>query len=161
MNSDILSARDFAVEWHGDRPYGEEKYVVHLDRVAAILRKLGAPEWHIIAAYLHDVLEDTYCPIELIEQRFGYDVRRWVFAVTGEGKNRKERRQSILAKLAIEPDAALLKLCDRLANVEYSVEKGDVKKLAMYRKELPLYDALFEAVSPELNAKLRRLLTNP
>lgn len=158
MTQDIQAARRFAIEWHGDQKYGEQPYVVHLDQVAAFLIALGALPWQICAAYLHDILEDTDCPPELMEQTFGSKVLQWVRAVTGVGANRKERQQSIVKQLQDDTSgAALLKLADRFVNVRTSVEQGNTGKLKMYRKDVPLYAALFEAVSPELNGRLNRL----
>jgi len=57
-----LSARDFAIQAHGDQKYGTKPYVYHLDQVAAICCTIKFhydSETLRTAAFLHDVLEDT------------------------------------------------------------------------------------------------------
>jgi (p)ppGpp synthase/HD superfamily hydrolase len=159
MEPEVRIARQFALEWHGNKMWGDLPYIEHLDRVAALLRSLGAEIWQIVAAYLHDILEDTDCLEALIGQLFGTKPLSWVKAVTGNGSNRKEKQADIIRKLqADETGATLLKLCDRLVNVRKCVEEGNEKLLKMYRKDVPLYAELFAKASPALNEELNRLL---
>jgi len=157
----VPRARAFAIVMHGEQLYDGMPYVVHLDRVADIVRAAGGCPWLIAAAYLHDVLEDTQCTMERLAMLFGVRVASLVYAVTGIGANRKERQQSILLHLAYTAAARLLKLADRVANVEYSVAKGSTQKLAMYRKEAPLYREVFASIGHPLSAYLEGLLLAP
>lgn len=154
----VEQARSLAVYWHADQRYGDLPYIVHLDAVAQCLAELGAPAWQIAAAYLHDLLEDTACPEEVIESTFGAEVLRWVRAVSGRGANRKEKLAHILRMLANCPEAALLKLADRYANVSAAILNGETGLLQMYRKEQPHYAKLFAQANAGLAAKLERLL---
>lgn len=53
-----------------------------------------------------------------------------VYCVTDElGRNRKEKKEKTLPKTASNPDAIILKLADRIANIEHG------GKVDMYRKE--------------------------
>lgn len=54
---DVLRARTFAIEAHGEQRYGDQPYSVHLDAVAGLLEPYGADAQMI--GYLHDVVEDT------------------------------------------------------------------------------------------------------
>jgi len=157
----IPRARAFAIVMHADQLYDGFPYVVHLDRVAEIVRAAGGCPWTIAAAYLHDVLEDTKCTMERLAMLFGIRVAGLVYAVTGRGANRTERQQSILMHLAYMPSARLLKLADRVANVEYSVAKGNAQKLSMYRKEAPLYRDVFASIGHPLAMYLEALLLAP
>ncbi len=56
-----------------------------------------------------------------------------VWAVTAEGDLRAEKMAAIYRKIAAEPDAALVKLADRLANVE-AAPPGS-KHRERYRRE--------------------------
>jgi (p)ppGpp synthase/HD superfamily hydrolase len=162
MHDEVKAARQFALEWHGGQMWDDLPYIEHLDRVAALLTSLGAETWQIVAAYLHDILEDTACPESLIEQKFGTKVLAWVKAVSGNGANRKEKQADIVRKLQADTTGAtLLKLGDRLVNVRKCVEDQDEKLLKMYRKDVPLYAELFAKASPVLNAELNRLLAVP
>lgn len=156
-------AAGFAAGKHAAQRYGEAPYVTHL---AAVRSALGdalesAPETArealVIAAWLHDVVEDTDVAASEIEARFGADVGRLVWAVTGEGTSRNERTSSAYAKIRATPDAAFLKLADRIANVEASADRPD--KRAMYRAEHAAFaEALRSLGSPALWARLERAL---
>jgi (p)ppGpp synthase/HD superfamily hydrolase len=162
MRHDIQAARQFALKWHGDQMYGGRPYIYHLDAVAAIMTSQGALPWQICAAYLHDVLEDTACPASLVFEKFGALVLAWVQAVTGTGASRKERQLDIVRKLRADTTGAVaLKLADRLANVRQCVADDAPKLMAMYRKDLPVYDDLFSSASPAINAELHLLLALP
>jgi hypothetical protein len=99
------------------------------------------------AAWLHDIVEDTYETIENVRYIFGDKVAALVEAVTDEpGKNRKERAEKTLPKIRAHGiEAVALKLCDRIANIEACIEGvGNVKLLKMYRKEYPAFrEALY------------------
>jgi (p)ppGpp synthase/HD superfamily hydrolase len=110
-------AVDFAVRWHGDqtRPAGEP-YVEHLLEVVTVLNDgLGVTSADILlAAVLHDVVEDTDCSLDEVRQRFGSRVAELVDWVTKSGD-----RAAYLARLEHAPaDALLVKLADRLSNVQ-------------------------------------------
>lgn len=138
--SSVERARKFAVAAHGGQTYGEGvPYVTHLDAVHETAERLGAPEHVKTAAHLHDVLEDTAVTKTELEAEFGPEVAKLVDAVSnGTEPNRKERHATTYPKImAAGPDARLLKLCDRIANVKASKGPGKFAagKLAMYRKE--------------------------
>jgi hypothetical protein len=158
---DIQKAREFALVWHAGQMWGALPYIEHLDEVAELLASRGAEVWQIVAAYLHDIIEDPKCPELEILSRFGCLVLHWVLMVTGVGTNRKEKQLDIVNKLRKDTTrAALLKLVDRVVNVRKCVREGNLKLLKMYRKDAELYGELFAAVDPELAAELNRLLEN-
>lgn len=157
----IPRARAFALAMHGDQLYGTRPYIEHLDRVAELARENGGCAWLIAAAYLHDILEDTKCTLERLAMLFGVRIAGWVYAVTGTGATRAERQQSIVMRLQYTPGARLLKLCDRVANVEQCIATGNAKLLAMYRKEAPLYRDLFASLAHPLALHLEALLLAP
>jgi (p)ppGpp synthase/HD superfamily hydrolase len=140
----IKAAQAYASVKHKDQQYGEnEPYVKHLAHVAEVLRrfKFDAEDLQV-AAWLHDTVEDTDATITQIEMMFGRNVADIVGRVTNEpGKNRKERHAKTYPKIQASLDATTLKLADRIANVESSVESDD-KKLQMYRKEHKAFKSL-------------------
>jgi myo-inositol-1(or 4)-monophosphatase len=89
-------------------------YVTHLMAVALILLDYTEDETTIIAALLHDTLEDTDYTFEELAEDFGYEVAELVQAVTepahvGETKlDWKERKKAYAKQLKKGPDAALL-----------------------------------------------------
>ena len=150
-------AREFACLAHGDQTYGGQLYWVHLAAVRNVLVDFGFAGSILIAAWLHDTLEDTKTSLDDLSKVFGPDVLAYVWAVTGVGKNRKERNQHVYKKLHANVLAVPLKLADRIANVEAS--KNDPRKLAMYRSEHPGFrEALGEFGPPAMWERLENAL---
>jgi (p)ppGpp synthase/HD superfamily hydrolase len=129
----INRAKTIAIAAHSGQSYGPFPYSIHLAAVEEVISRFGFG--HLVslraAAWLHDVLEDTDLNIETLRMEFGTRVAEAVFAVTdGEGDNRKERKAKVYAKIRQNGDDALIiKLADRIANVEAG------GKVDMYRKE--------------------------
>lgn len=130
MLSDIL---------HSNQKYDEFDYNKHLDDVVNVLKKFNIDdEAIIVACYLHDTVEDTQMKISKVREYFGDEVADIVFAVTNElGENRKERNLKTYQKLIRIPKAIKLKLGDRIANTEHSLNKGNMRFFEMYRNEYP------------------------
>src|SRR5574344_1364892 len=77
----------FAKKLHdGQYRVSEEPYIIHPVEVCKILIDLKADTNTLIAALLHDILEDTDTKPEEIEERFGNDVLTLVQGVTKLGK---------------------------------------------------------------------------
>ena len=112
-------ARTFAVIAHGDQIYGEDQpYERHLEAVVAVIRGWTDDAELISAAWLHDTLEDTSTAFAELSDKFSPRVADLVWAVTAEGDVRAEKMAAIYRKIEACPDAALVKLADRVANVE-------------------------------------------
>lgn len=151
-------ARDYAMQMHGGQLYGERPYVFHLDAVAQLTFEYGLSPKFTIAAYIHDVLEDTSAtPLELTVL-FGREVSDMVYAVTGEGDSREAQRTSTVQKLKLRPGFAALKLMDRIANVEQSKKDGDSSRMRLYREEMKYYHALFSKAEPAAYQRLCKAL---
>jgi len=119
-------ALTFAKEKHGNqkRKVSGAPYIEHPIRVAEILIEQGAKEEQVIAALLHDVIEDTPCTREEIEKEFGERVLELVDLCTDEEyedpttrENWEERKAQVVEKVkTINIDAVLIKTADKLAN---------------------------------------------
>lgn len=139
----IEQAKAFAIDAHGIQKYaGDKPYSYHLGQVVGVLQRFGVDDEILLAAaWLHDTVEDTDTTAIEIDRSFGMLVGDLVWAVTNEpGKNRKERHQKTYVKITtIGPQAVLLKLADRIANLEQCAAEqrltGQSKLLDMYRKE--------------------------
>ncbi len=138
-------ARNLAIERHNGQTISDGKpYIVHLEKVVSNVKKFGYgnDENLVIAAYLHDIVEDTETTIEEITALFGQDVASLVHGVTDEpGKNRKERKQNTYPKIKGNERITALKLCDRIANVEYNSGEDKERYLAMYQKEQSSFES--------------------
>ena len=79
----IQDAYGFAGECHdGQMRISGDPYIVHPLAAATILADLHLDPDTIIAALLHDVVEDCGVTVEALDQRFGPDVARLVDGVT-------------------------------------------------------------------------------
>ena len=137
----VSRAQKFAIKAHGDQKYGNEfPYKLHLLLVVKTLKEFGfADNHHILAAgWLHDTLEDTQATYEEIDTFFGGVVANTVAAVTEpKGGNRKWRHEQTYPRTAQNTSAIIVKLADRIANVEIGGEK-----IGMYRKEHPYFKSV-------------------
>ncbi|MBR2300897.1 MAG: HD domain-containing protein [Bacteroidaceae bacterium] len=121
----IHDAYLFAKDAHKDqRRKSGEPYIMHPLAVARIVaNELGLGANPIIAAFLHDVVEDTEYTIEDIKERYGDDVAFLVNVVTKKKKKQYESSKQIdnykqmLASLHYDIRALLIKLADRLHNM--------------------------------------------
>ncbi len=116
----------FASRLHdGQYRISEEPYIIHPIEVAKILAELRLDTNTIIAALLHDILEDTDTEPKEIESQFGSDVLKLVNGVTKLGKYQfksKEERQAenfrrMFIAMAEDVRIIFLKLADRLHNM--------------------------------------------
>lgn len=124
-------ARLVAVKAHGNKDYdGVYPYSKHLDDVVDILKRYGYSGKYIVAGLLHDTLEDTDLSYNKLKLHFGVDVAEMVYCVTDElGRTRAEKKRKTLPKIASNTDAIIIKLADRIANIEHG------GKISMYKKE--------------------------
>jgi (p)ppGpp synthase/HD superfamily hydrolase len=88
------------------------------------------------AAWGHDLIEDCRVSYNDVKHVLGQEAADIVYAVTNEkGKNRNERaNEKYYEGIRNTPGAVFVKLCDRIANVQYSKMTGS-RMFEMYRKE--------------------------
>ena len=124
-------ARMAAVKAHANIPYDDIfPYEKHLEDVIDVLKRFGFSGKYIVAGWLHDILEDTGISFNDIKKRFGIEVAEIVYCVTDElGRTRDEKKIKTLPKTAGNSDAIIVKLADRIANIEHG------GKVDMYAKE--------------------------
>lgn len=154
----IEKARQYAISCHSEtnHKYDGYPYEVHLQMVAdaagryAYLIPEKDQEDFIAAAWVHDVIEDCRQTYNDVLMATNKQVAELAYALTNEkGRNRKERaNEKYYAGIRACPYATLLKVCDRIANTEYSINTAS-RMAGMYAKELPdfvidLGDAKYE-----------------
>ena len=122
----IEQAYLFAKRLHeGQYRISEEPYIIHPVDVAKILVDLKVDTHTLMAAFLHDILEDTDTKPEEIKELFGEDVLTLVQGVTKLGKlqfKSKEERQAenfrrLFIAMAYDIRIIFLNLADRLHNM--------------------------------------------
>lgn len=114
-------------------------YIVHPVEVAGIVAEVaGATVDMIVAALLHDVVEDTGVKITTIERMFGDTVAKLVLELTDyfthenfPDKNRAERKRLEVLRMSImSNEAKTIKLADGLSNTpSIAVNKPDFMKV--------------------------------
>lgn len=118
---------------HGQLRASGEPYVFHVISVAEILLSLNLDTPSLVAALLHDVVEDTPVTLQDLEQHFGKEVATLVDSVTkmkafsvlkaGSGENVKkeglkaENLRKLLLAMAKDVRVVMIKLADRLHNM--------------------------------------------
>jgi guanosine-3',5'-bis(diphosphate) 3'-pyrophosphohydrolase len=120
----LLQALHFSAEKHrGQRRKGRgaSPYINHPIEVATVLATIGGVSDvpTLMAAVLHDTLEDTQTtPLEL-EERFGAEVRRVVEEVSDDKRLPKHVRKQLQIEHAPHASARakLVKLADKICNV--------------------------------------------
>ncbi len=120
----LLAAMDFAAEKHRAqrrKGAGDVPYINHPVRVARLLAEVGGvdDEEVLMAAVLHDTLEDTATTRTELEAAFGPAVRRLVEEVTDDKSLPKgeRKRLQIVHAAELSAGAAAIKLADKIANV--------------------------------------------
>ena len=120
----ILAAARFAAEKHArqKRKGAEgEPYIGHLLEVADLVAAAShdVDTELIVAALLHDTVEDTATTIEEVRERFGDDVAGLVAEVTDDKSLPKAMRKALQVKNAPHKSAraAMIKLADKTSNL--------------------------------------------
>lgn len=120
----VLKAADAAARWHvHQRRKGaaKEPYINHLLEVATLVAEATAGEDPnlVVAALLHDAIEDCEVPHTLIAEAFGTDVADLVAEVTDDKSLEKsERKERQIDNTHKKTDRAkLLKLADKISNL--------------------------------------------
>lgn len=119
----VMKAADLAARWHaGQRRKGAagEPYIGHLLEVAALVAEADEHNTDlIVAALLHDAIEDQPISRETIADQFGERVAKLVEEATDD----KSLPQAVRKQLQIETaaaksrDAKLIKLADKISNL--------------------------------------------
>ena len=142
----IEEAFRFAEKAHaGQKRKSGEDYIFHPLEVAMYLTEYHADEDTIIAALLHDTVEDTKYTLEDIEKRFGKDVVQLTDGVTKFAQGDFVGVESVDLKLeslrkwfeVMQQDirVAIIKLVDRLHNMETLEGHQDEEKKRLIAKE--------------------------
>jgi guanosine-3',5'-bis(diphosphate) 3'-pyrophosphohydrolase len=120
----LQQAYDVAEEKHRhQRRKSGDPYITHPLAVATILAELGMDTTTLVAALLHDTVEDTDYTVELLRADFGDEVAHLVDGVTkldkvklGTAAEAETIRKMIIA-MASDPRVLVIKLADRLHNM--------------------------------------------
>jgi guanosine-3',5'-bis(diphosphate) 3'-pyrophosphohydrolase len=164
-----------------------EPYITHPVAAATILAEQGVDVETLVAAILHDTIEDTPLTREDIAEPFGATVAELVEGVTKLDKLQFRDRQEAAAEsfrkmmlaMALDLRVILIKLADRLHNMRTLGSQGTEARMRIARETLEIYapiaqrlgmnlikselqDLGFRALHPWRHAVLsRRIRTQP
>lgn len=116
--------------WHGEqkRKYTNDPYIVHPVEVMQFLQLFTKDEAVLIAAVLHDVVEDTPATVEEVRAIFGDDVASLVFGMSEPevpaGTNRGQRKE--IYRLHLK------KQCWRTKMIKFGDIYSNTKDIAMH-----------------------------
>ena len=147
----IKQAVDFVIKKHeGQLRKSGEPYYIHPIEAAKTLADLKLDKTSIIAALLHDVVEDTETTLDEIEEKFGKTVAKIVDGVTKIGKynfQSKEEAEAenfrkMIVSMAEDIRVILVKLADRLHNIRTLEPLPEEKRKRIAKETLDIYAPL-------------------
>jgi len=180
----VKEAFQFAKLHHSEQVRASgEAFIEHPVNVALILVELEMDEATIVAALLHDILEDTDVTREQLEDVFGQEIAELIEGVTKlsqiQFKSRRDHQAENLRKmlLAMAKDlrVILIKLADRLHNMRTLkfLEEDRRQRIAQETREIyaplahrlgifqlkwQLEDLAFETLEPKKYAQITKMI---
>lgn len=159
--TELVSAIDFAVTKHkGQKRKSGEPFITHPLAVAGILVDWGMDIDTVLAGVLHDTVEDTETSLETIESLFGRDVAFLVDGVTKVSQARsgmrdlssylpatKDNLTKLLIAVGQDVRVIIIKLADRLHNMQTLEYLGRDKQLKIARETLEVFAPLADRLN--------------
>lgn len=150
---ELQHAIDFAKDAHKDQKrLSGEPFIAHPLSVAYSLIDWGMDIDTVIAGVLHDTVEDTEITLEQIENLFGRDVAFLVDGVTKVSQARagmrnldeytpqtKDNLSKLLIAVGQDVRVIIIKLADRLHNLQTLQYKSQVKQHKIARESLDVF----------------------
>lgn len=178
----LQQAYETAERWHsGQYRKSGDPYITHPLAVASVLAGLGMDTTTLVAALLHDTIEDTDYTLEGVRSDFGESVALLVDGVTkldkvklGDAAKAETIRKMVVAT-AKDPRVLVIKLADRLHNMRtlnfLPAAKREQKaketleilaplahRLGMNTIKWELEDLAFEQLFPKRYHEIKRLI---
>ena len=147
----VRKAYEFSSKAHeGQLRQSGEPYLQHPIAVAGVLTSLKTDVTAIVAALLHDTLEDTIATPDELEKMFGKDVVHLVDGVTKIGKitfrsyeeKQAENFRKMVLSMADDIRVVLIKLADRLHNMRTLEHLNAAKRQEIAQETLEIYAPL-------------------
>ncbi|WP_321308633.1 HD domain-containing protein [Marinifilum fragile] len=158
-------ALKFAGEKHKDQkvPGTNSNYLLHLSNVAMEILMAHATEQNfdvdfaIQLAILHDTIEDTDTEFGELKETFGDRVAQGVLALT-KNVNLPSKKEQMLDSLSrinqLEKEVGMVKLADRITNLQEPPHYWTNEKIEKYRKEAELISETLVNKNDYLNKRL-------
>ena len=146
--AELRRAYEFGADaHHGQRRKSGEPYIHHPFEVTCILADMHMDHETLIAALLHDVIEDTPINKERIAQEFGIEVAAIVDGLSkltriefeSHAEAQARNFQRMLMAMAADIRVILVKLADRLHNMRTLAALAPDKRRRIARETLEIY----------------------
>lgn len=140
----VVEAKMFATAAHAaigqKRKYSGDDYIVHPQRVAAIVEKHGGTDEMIAAAWLHDTVEDTDVTPDLITKMFGDNVADIVEGLTdvslpSDGNRAKRKSIDRMHSASASTESQFVKCADIIDN-SWDIAENDLSFAKVYKSEV-------------------------
>ena len=144
-----------------DIPYINHIGNVAMEAMAAIAhgKDIENPDLLVQCALLHDVIEDTEHTYEEIKEEFGVEVANGVLALTKDNKNiasRTGQMEDSIERIRQQPkEVWMVKLSDRITNLQPPPKHWDKEKIQTYRNEAILILEKLGEANPYLAERLK------
>ena len=144
----VRDAYEFGAEAHeGQKRLSGEPYIAHPVAVAHILADLHLDAPTIVAAILHDVIEDTATAKDEVAERFGADVAELVDGVSkldhiqfrSRAEAQAESFRKMLLAMVRDIRVIMVKLADRTHNMRTLGAVPPAKRRTVARETLEIY----------------------
>ncbi len=126
-----------------------DPYITHPVAVAKILSELRVGPATLIAALLHDTVEDTNYTLEEVKAKFGSEISSIVDGVTKIGKlsfnqvaSQADNHQKMLLAMAKDIRVIIIKIADRLHNIRTLNAMPPEKQYRIASETLEIYAPL-------------------
>ena len=165
-----LKALNYAARAHGDQktPYGLP-YLTHISSVAMEVIHaceeskidIEKADLAITVALLHDTIEDTDITYDDIYTSFGIDIAEAVDALTKDKNlSKKEQMADSMNRLLTQNyEVQMVKLADRITNMQKPPEHWDSDKIYKYNKEAKFILSCLKNSNAYLSARLEEKIS--
>ncbi|WP_299779014.1 HD domain-containing protein [uncultured Formosa sp.] len=155
----------FAGEKHSKQkvPGSSANYLLHLSNVAmeVLVAYQNKPDFDLVfavqLALLHDTLEDTDTSFEALTNEFGLAIAKGVQALTKDVtfSTKRERMLDSLERInTLEKEVGLVKLADRITNLQQPPSTWESSKIKAYAEEAMLIAETLRDKNEYLNERL-------
>ena len=149
--AEVKKAYELAAAAHdGQVRKSGQPYITHPEAVAQIVAEIGFDYQTVIAAFLHDVLEDTPVTAEQISEQFGDEILQLVQGVTKLDKLKfsttedaqAENFRKMFFAMAKDLRVIIIKFADRLHNMRSLSFQPPEKQQSIAKETLEIYAPL-------------------